>query len=276
MAMPPEAPPTVRAQLAHAERTLTDAGLPAPRDDALALLSRVVGVGAAALLAGSDACMTQSAVATYADWVARRAGGTAIAHITGHLAFMDLQLAIGPSTPLLPRYAPRIVEAALEAARAGGSTDLIAAELGTGCGAIALAAFEPRFARIYAVDPSPDALRTAAPNGARYLLNLVVSWLDGDGLGAVPEPVDVIVRARCGHAGSPRFADLTERAPAKLRPGGALICGLDRTREGGAVERLGRALPRAQVWAEPRPDGVVVMAQLPRAPEGAAAFDIRG
>ena len=41
--------------------------------------------------------------------------------------------------------------------------ELIAAEMGTGCGAItlALAALEPRFSRIYAVDSSPQALAMA-------------------------------------------------------------------------------------------------------------------
>ena len=277
MLTPSDVPPTVQAQLSHATRILAEAGLPAAHEDALALLSRVLGVSAAVLGASETHSMSASAVAKYIEWIERRAEGVAIPYITGHLTFMDLELAIGEHSPLLPVYAPRIVEAALQWARGGQSHDLIVAEIGTGCGAVALAlaAFEPRFSRIYAIDPSTDSLRTAAANGARYLLNLVVSWLEGDGPDAMPETVDLLVSAQCGDVGDPRFAALAERAPVSLRPGGALICGLDSERSGGAVERIRQSLPHAQIWLESQSDGIVVVAQLPRSAVDDAAFDTR-
>jgi release factor glutamine methyltransferase len=277
MAMQPPAQPTVRAQLDHAEHVLASAGLSTPREDALALLGTLLGVPTAMLLVAPDRAMSPADVELYASWIACRAAGEATPHITGHLAFMDLDLIVGRTTPLVPGYAARLVELALESARRAGPAELLAADLGTGCGAVALAlaALEPRFIRIYAVDPSLDALRTAAANGARYLLNLVIAWLEGEGLDVVPEPADLIVRAYCGQADASLFARLLARAPARLRPGGALVCGFEHEQDGAAAELLRQALPEAHVWAEAQPDGVIVVAQLPPSSTGDAAFDTR-
>ena len=76
--------------------------------------------------------------------------------------------------------------------------DLVAAEMGTGCGAIALAlaALEPRFTRIYAVDVSPSVLEAARANGARYLLESRHRLAGRRRTRRIPEPVDLIV---CGN-----------------------------------------------------------------------------
>jgi len=133
----------------------------------------------------------------YAAWVARRAAGEALARITGRLEFMGMDITIGRDSPLAPAGAQQLVETALQWARRQAPGELWAAELSAGCGAsaLALAALEPRFMRIYAVESSLPTLETARDNGARYLLNLVMSWLQGEGLDAVPEPSDLIV---CG------------------------------------------------------------------------------
>jgi precorrin-6B methylase 2 len=277
MAGESDVPPTVGAQLAHAKRLLVTAGSSAPGDEALALLSSLLGIPTA-LLAQSEGRMSPSQVETYTAWTVRRAAGEALSPLTGHLAFLGLDLTVSSNDPLLPPGAQRLVEVALACARRYPPGDLLAAEIGTGCGAIALAlaAFEPRFARIYAIEPSATALETASANGARYLLNLVVSWQEGDGLLVVPEPVDLIVCGQLGNTRSPQFQQLLELAPAKLRSGGALLGGLASVHERLASERFARALPGAQIWGEPLVDGVsVTIAQLPRPARGDAAFEIR-
>ena len=277
MAREPNSSATIRDQLAEAERTLARAGVPAPREDAHTLLSFVLDSSEALLRAACDCHMSPSAVLTYTDWISRRASGEALAHITGRLPFMGLELGVNHTTPLPPAYAPRLVEAALDCARRIQTHDLVAAEIGTGCGAVALAlaAFEPRFARIYAMEPSPEMLRTAVGNGVRYLLNLVVTWLVGDAPDAIPEPVDLLVRARCEHPESPAFTDIAERASDVLRPGGALVCGLESGSEGAATERLSRILPRAHLWTHEELGGAIIVAQLPRSSLSDAAFDGR-
>lgn len=253
-------PPISGAQLARAEQILAAAGSPAPRHEAAELLSYLLGVPVSELLTRLALPVRQSDVRTYASWVMRRAAGEALPHITGHLEFMGLDIAIGQRDPLVPPGAQRLVETALQWARRRAHGELLAAELGAGCGAVALAlaALEPRFTRIHAVDPSPSALEAARANGARYLLNLVISWLEGEGLDVVPEPVDLIL---CGQPGWTK-TDL-EHAPEKLRSGGALICVVDDAERPAMEELLRDGFHFAAVWVEVQGAGpAIVVAQL--------------
>jgi release factor glutamine methyltransferase len=260
MASESEVPTTWGAQLALAEQALVAAGSPAPREEAVELLSHLLATPVSELLAGRSSSMRQPDVEMYADWVARRAAGEALARITGHLEFMGLDITIGRDGPVAPPGAQRLVEAALEWARRRAPGELLAAELSAGCGAIALAlaALEPRFTRIFAVESSLSALEAARDNGARYLLNLVISWLEGEGLDIVPEPVDLIV---CSQADR---IDLAQ-APSKLRPGGALICAVDDAQRSAVHERLVGGFSSAPVWVEGQDDRLaLVVAQLSR------------
>ncbi|HYM27807.1 MAG TPA: hypothetical protein VET66_06640, partial [Steroidobacteraceae bacterium] len=82
------------AQLAVAARRLAAAGASAPEEEARALLGALLGVSSALLLARPDRRMSLAEVETYGVWTARRADGEAIAHITGHLAFMGLDIVV--------------------------------------------------------------------------------------------------------------------------------------------------------------------------------------
>jgi release factor glutamine methyltransferase len=276
MAMESDVPPIVAAQLAYAERILALSGSSVPRHEAIALLSNLLGLPASLVLAHAESRMSAADVETFADWITRRATGEAIAHITGHLAFMGLDLVVGRDTPLIPPGAERLVETVLERARHHGPGELSAAEIGTGCGAIALAlaAFEPRFSRIYALDASARALQVAAANGARYLLNLVINWIQGDGLEAIPDPVDLVVCNWSATVASSLIVSLHQQASARLRPRGALVCGCDDAECSMVVRLLEQTLPGARVWIDSPSDGAVVaVAQLPSRSTGDAAFD---
>ncbi|MGE5335320.1 MAG: hypothetical protein ACM3N4_11510 [Nitrososphaerota archaeon] len=283
--------PTWGAQLARATQLLAEAGSPAPEQEAAELLSHLLGVPVALLMAQPGVAMRQNDVQMYASWVGRRAGGLPIPYITGHLEFMGLDITVGWDSPLPPPGAPQVVDAALQWARSRASGDLSVAEMDTGCGAIALAlaALEPRFTRIYALDASPETLSKARVNGERYLLNLVINWLDGRDLDAIPEPVDLII---CGQPCLPspsgsgverpeasgalkdarlreivghmplRSARLLTQAPEKLRPGGALICIVAET-ERASVTTLLQNWPTAPAWADAQSDGIAIaVAQL--------------
>jgi release factor glutamine methyltransferase len=253
------------AQLALAEETLAAVGSSAPREEAVELLSHLLNVPGFDLLAKRSSPMRSLDAVTYAAWVARRSSGEALVRITGHLEYMGLDIAIRRDSPLTPPGAQRLVETALQWARRRPPGELVAAEMSTGCGAIslALAALEPRFARIYAVESSPLALEAAQANGARYLLNLVINWLEGEDLVAVPEPVDLIVCAQTGWAGF-------ERTPEKLRPGGALICAVEDAQRPATSDALVRGgFPGAPIWVEGRGgEPALVVAQLWRDQNG--------
>lgn len=284
-----DAPATWGVQLARAEQILATADQATARDDALALLDALLGVPASLLLARPTTAMREEEVETYARWVARRSAGEAIAHITGRLTFMGLSLVVDATTPLMPAGAEQLVNVALDCCRHHAPGELAAAEIGTGCGAIALAlaAFEPRFTRIYALDSSADVLRTAVTNGLRYQLNLVINWQQGDGLDTVPEPVDLIVWSGTSgevpesgaRSGGPAlvtpdetampapFSRLVAQAPARLRPGGTLVGTLASHHEPAAMSLLARTLPEARLWTAPGDGGTfVAVAQLPTNP----------
>jgi release factor glutamine methyltransferase len=252
-------PTTFGAQLALAVETLAAAGSSAPRKEAVELLSHLLSMPGSELLAKLSSPMRPLDAVTYAAWVARRAAGEALVRITGRLEFMGLDIAVGRDSPLAPPGAQRLVETALQWARRRQPGEVLAAEMSTGCGAIslALAALEPRFTRIYAVESSLPALESAQANGARYLLNLVISWLEGEGVDTVPEPVDLIV---CAEPGRTDF----EQAPGKLRPGGALICAVDEAQRPATNNWLVHGgFSRAPIWVEGRGDGpALVVAQL--------------
>lgn len=282
--------PTYGAQLVHAERVLAAAGSLAPWQEAAELLSYALDVPVPVLLAQPATRLRPADVLRFCGLVRRRVAGEALPRITGRVAFMGLDLAIGRADPLIPTDAERRAQIALEWGRHHAPGELAAAEIGTGCGAIALAlaALEPRFTRIYAADPSAATLETATANGARYLLNLVITWLTGEGLDAVPEPVDLIVCGRldqgtaatrsqgerAAEVVSLREMHLLKQAPAKLRPGGALIWGLDRAREAETLALIDLAFPDAQVWVDPQAAGdVIAVVQLPANPPSRATVD---
>jgi len=256
MAGESESPLTWGTVLATAERTLRDRGAMEPGQSAVDLLSSLLRVPIPVLLAHPISPIAPAAAEVYETWIARYAAGEALAHITGHLEFMGLEITVVESSLLVHPVAPWVVETALHWVRRRFRGELSVAEIGAGCGAIALAlaALEPSFTRIYATDASSSALEEAQANGARYLLNLVISWREGDGLAAIPDPVDLIV---CGQPGWMGF----EQLPEKLRPGGAVICAVAESKKDVATELFTRYLatvPFELSWVEDQGDGFAI------------------
>jgi release factor glutamine methyltransferase len=259
--------------LALAVRWLRAAGDATADLDAQVLLGHVTGEARrAALLAYPERTLAPQEAAAYARLVARRAAGEPVAYLVGHREFMGLDLLTDPRA-LIPRPETELlVEAALHDARARLEQESavqppIVADIGTGTGAIALAlaALEPRLTRIYATDVSADALALAQENAARLGLGTRVTFLPGDLLAPLPEPVDLLLAnlpyvaprdaaalstdvARYEPALALYGADdglghlrrLFAQAPARVRPGATLVLefGFDQR---GAVEALARA-----------------------------------
>jgi release factor glutamine methyltransferase len=262
---------TVGAALALAEGWLRAAQVgETPSLDAQVLLGQVTGASRAATLAYPERAMATEQAARYAELIARRAAHEPVAYLTGHREFLGLDLLVDRRA-LIPRPETELlVEAALRdlaerLARAPQSPPLVA-DIGVGSGAIpiALAVSEPRLPRLYASDLSPDALALARENAARLGVAARITFLQGDLLAPLPEPVDVLTAnlpyvapddpdvPRTVSAYEPPLAlygaddglghirRLLEQAPGRLRPGASLYLefGFD---QGAAVERLARA-----------------------------------
>jgi release factor glutamine methyltransferase len=120
-------------------------------------------------IAGGAPRVTQAGLARFNSMLDRRAAGEPLQYVIGHWSFRTLDLMVDHRV-LIPRpETEQVVEVALgELDRTGGegaSKKLVAVDLGTGSGAIALSiAAERQGVHVWATDSSNDALDVASAN----------------------------------------------------------------------------------------------------------------
>ena len=183
--------------------------------EARLLLAEATGFSQPAVLAFQERILNDEARERFLDFLSRRKRGEPIAYIVGHKEFYGLQLAVNPAV-LIPRPETELlVELALQREP---STVL---DLGTGCGAVALAIKRNHpDVKVIAVDASAAALVVARRNAAKH--GLEVDFRHGRWLGPVTEQFDVIVANPPYVAdGDPHLADLA------FEPREALLAGPD-------------------------------------------------
>ena len=150
----------------------------APRLDAEILLGRAIDMPRAYLFAHPDDVLDDDAVERLEATVRRRLSGEPMAYITCRKEFWSMQLFVSPAT-LVPRPETEIlVDVALRDIPRRAEWRIL--DLGTGCGAIALAiARERPLCRVLGIDRSPEAIEVARLN-ARELAIANVSFIEGD------------------------------------------------------------------------------------------------
>jgi release factor glutamine methyltransferase len=129
--------------------------------------------------------------------ISRRLEHEPAAYILKYKEFYGIDFYVD-SRVLIPRPETEIlVEAALEFAASRSndlSRQLIAADIGTGCGAIAISlALNLPGSKVYATDISSAALEVARLNCRLHKVAEQVTLLPGDLVQPLPEPVDLIV-----------------------------------------------------------------------------------
>lgn len=161
------APQTIGDCVGFARRRL-------PRLEADVLTAYALAVPRSDLYAFHERPVTRTAGARLAEWVARRAHGEPVAYILGEREFWGLALNVTPDA-LIPRAETEtLVDAAL--ARTGPQARV--ADVGTGCGAIALAvASERPGARILATDIDLACVELCRRNALRLQLAATQSGL---------------------------------------------------------------------------------------------------
>ena len=205
--------------------------------------------------------------------IQRRIGHEPTAYITGHKEFFGIDFKVSPGT-LIPRPDTELlVETAIELANTAFPQSCLIADVGTGCGAIAIALAQhlPQ-ANIYATDISAAALELAKSNCRTHRVSHRVRLLQGDLLEPLPEPVQLIVanlpyisepelsklpleismfEPQIALAGGPdglmQIERLLSQASSKLLSGGAILLevGYD---QGTAVKALARkCFPTAKI-----------------------------
>jgi release factor glutamine methyltransferase len=241
----------LRQALQSAARTLRQAEIPDASIEAELLLGHVLNMSRTQLYTEPERRLTSRETERLNCLIGRRLGREPNAYILGHCEFYGIDLYVD-CRALIPRPETELlVERAVELGHhifcPGGQ--LLIADIGTGCGAIAvsLALALPQ-ARIYASDISGPALRLAEVNCHRYAVGNRVHLLQGDLLQPLPEPVDMVVAnlpyvrreefqslspeikdfepaiaLTGGEDGLDKIRQLLEQLPAKLRPGGGLL-----------------------------------------------------
>jgi release factor glutamine methyltransferase len=272
---------TIGDLLASGTRRLRASGSESARLDAELLLGWAIGAERTAIIAHPEAPVGADAAAAYEAGVVRREAGEPIAYIRGLKEFHRLALA-ADRRALIPRPETELLvsEAELEIAwrltsapRPAGTQQLRIVDVGTGCGAIAIALVTLLRTRrmlpevsILAVDCSPEALDLARENAVAHSAADAIVFVADDLLPAAEAPFDVLL------ANLPYIpSDEVDRLPvaASFEPRLALDGGPDGL---AVVRRLLEALPSALAR-----DGVALIEigfdQGPAVEQAVAALD---
>lgn len=223
------------------ERLARLAQRPSARRDAELLLMRAAGIDRAFLLTHPDAALTPEQLATYNQWIDRRAQHEPVQYITREQEFYGLPLRVTPDV-LIPRpETEHLVDAALE--RLPHNKPVTIADVGTGSGAIAIAlAHALPLASLTALDTSSAALAVALHNAERHHLANRIRFLESDLLSAVAsETFDAVV------SNPPYVSELEVLEPQvyNFEPHAALFAGCT------GLEIYRRLIPQARQCLKP-------------------------
>jgi release factor glutamine methyltransferase len=146
-----------------------------PELDAQLLLAHALGIERSRLKSHPEALADAAQARQFRDLLERRAGGVPLAYLTGWREFWSLRLSVSPAV-LVPRPETELLVERALAVQPGHTARV--ADLGTGCGALALALARERPGwRIVATDVSAPALELARANADR--LGLTIDWRHG-------------------------------------------------------------------------------------------------
>ncbi len=192
-------PPRVRTRLHEAARRLlyqhAADDLDEGRLQAELLYGEAAGWDRAQVLAAGAEVPEHATLGRFERLLERRLRHEPFAYILGRREFYGLTFEVGPGV-LIPRpETETLVEATLAAIRAHPRSRraVRVADVGVGCGAVALAvAKHAPTATVFATENSPEALACADRNRERLGLTGRVVLLAGELLEPVPEPLDVV------------------------------------------------------------------------------------
>lgn len=250
-----EAPLTAGEALRLGTERLRREGIDSPALDMSLILAEVLGTNRLGLYLNVDRPLSAAERDAARKLLARRLKREPIAYILGRREFFGLTFEVNPHV-LIPRPETELlVETAVAwlRERAPGLPGPLLADVGTGSGAIAVAAAHACPAsRWIAVDLSEQALAVAGRNAARHGVSGRIEPRQGSLLEPVSEPLDGIcanlpyvaesdlaalspdVAAHEPHAalfsgpeGLDHIRQLIAQAPARLKSGGLLLleCG---------------------------------------------------
>jgi release factor glutamine methyltransferase len=180
---------TVKKLLQDAERQLRS--FETARLDAEILFCHSTGLDRSAMYSHPEKIISNDLVLTFKALIDRRLAGQPIAYITVKKEFWSIELHVDQNT-LIPRpETESLIDAALD--HIPSNQLLHIADLGTGCGCIAIAiATERPACHITATDISVDALWVAQTNAQKLGINNI-SFIKSDWYSAIQDSFDLII-----------------------------------------------------------------------------------
>ncbi|WP_066634054.1 peptide chain release factor N(5)-glutamine methyltransferase [Desulfolucanica intricata] len=171
----------IREALARAGAFLTASCTGLPALDAEVLMMHLLGTDRTGLYLNFDQLLTDEQVEKYRNLIERRSQGEPVAYLTGHKEFMGLDFTVSPAV-LVPRPETELlVEKALKLLPEQPGKTLIAVDVGTGSGAIAVSLAKLNaHLEVYAVDYSTEALSVARQNAVSHGVDGRIHYYHGD------------------------------------------------------------------------------------------------
>ena len=241
----------MKEALHRASKTLASAHVEDARLEAELLLMHLLGIDRAGLYLRLGEELSPHNAEALSQLLERRLRHEPIAYILGHREFFGHDFHVAPEA-LIPRpESELLVEKALALVESRfPQRDPVIADIGTGCGAIAisLALLLPR-ARIYATDISSQALNIARLNCERYGVADRVHFLQGNLLDPLPEPVGIIM-ANLPYVRDEEMGQLSPEIRL-FEPLSALAGGED------GLDKVRHLL--AHAWTKLRPKGCIIL-----------------
>jgi len=278
---------TIKQALSRAREILVANNIEDPSLESELLLRHAVKISQVQLYLDFDQELSPEQDKKFWRLIKRRLNHEPTAYITGHRQFYGLDFYVDPSV-LIPRpESELLVEKALKLAQNQAVSTI--AEVGTGCGAIAISlALSLPQAKIYATDISAAALKVALFNCQKHGVVNRICLLEGDMLDPLPEAVDLIVAnlpyvreselpqintldfepslaLNGGSDGLEKIRKLCPRISDKLRPGGCLLLEIGQGQRRAVTTFLHSLFPLAEIEVAPDLSGIdrVVSLTLP-------------
>lgn len=187
-------PVNMKSVLREATVTLEQSGLEESRLESEVLLCYVLGIDRTQLHIGLKKNITHQQKRQFLELINRRLYHEPIAYLTGHREFFGLDFMVTYET-LIPRPETElIVETALSLNERRSPEIKTIVDVGTGCGAIAVAlAVNMPNIELTAIDISPSALEVAVLNASRHDVSRKILFLEGNLLEPLAGSVDIII-----------------------------------------------------------------------------------
>lgn len=275
---------TIKQALSHARETLVAANIENPSLESELILRHVLQIDKVQLYLQPERALSPEEDRKFWSLIQRRLNHEPTVYITGHREFYGLDFCVDSSV-LIPRPETELlVEKVLELAQNHPLSTI--AEVGTGCGAIAISlALNLPQTRIYATDISASALKVALSNCQKHGVMNRICLMEGDMLDPLPEPVDLIVAnlpyvreseltqintlgfepslaLNGGSDGLEKVRQLGTQITGKLRSGGSLLLEIGQGQREAVTTFLCSLFPSAEIEVTPDLSGIARVVSL--------------